>query len=323
MNFIRRNIGIVIFCLLAAVVAVFLAFLIQRQATQAAEFQGRVEEQRNFFRDIKRRDVPVNQANLEIIKENHDLIEEKLIDLQNVLWNRTRISVEPVSGIEAKNQLIQATRNMQRFLEENGTIVSDDAANFSFAHVLEVEALPDRETEVPILLKQLQLIREIVQLAGESGISRLVRLNRPMGLEFEERQFFRFIPFEIVVEGQVNSVKSFVTKLQEDSAYLFAVQHSIISSGNEAGQLLQEGFGAEHRRAMERGREDMLRDEMQYYDRRMPDQPRVPRRSREMEQADEEEQIILPKEARQIGFANIIRVNLRIDFLDFNEPKQE
>ncbi|MFO7820624.1 MAG: Amuc_1100 family pilus-like protein [Lentisphaeria bacterium] len=309
MSFIKRNIGIVIFGLLALIAAVVMLVFLGRYMGRAADFEAKVEEQQSFLKTLKTREIPVNQANLDALSENYALTREKLQQIKTALWEKSHISVDPVRDIEAKRILSRFVREMQRDLQAEGVIVEKEAENFSFQSILEAEGLPDEKTEVPVIMKQLEIVRDIIRLTGAAKVDRLLSLQRPMGLNSAERVFFKVMPFDLLVEGRPKQVKKLITSLQSDANYLFSVQAFEVVSGNEAGALLQEGIGAawkEQKAAEEReNRESRRRGEL---DGRI--------------KAEVEEET-LPKEARLVGLKNVIRVKVRVDFLEFNKPEQE
>lgn len=328
MSVLKRNIGLVIFSAAALATALVLAVFISNFASEAEDFETKVKEQRKFFRDLKNREVPINQANLEVISQNYDLIRNELGGLRERLHQESLIPVEEVSGVEAKNTLTRSARDMRQKLEATGILVSEAAASFSFNDILAAEGLPDKETEVPILMKQLKIIQEIVRLTSDAYVNQVLDIQRPMRLQDAEHEFFTVMPFKVEVQGKVNAIKKLVTSLQSDSKYLFAVQNVKISSANNAGTLLSEEATAEWRKMRERrgetgtGRAPVpaFIEEGEYEPGMEPGR-RSPRRNRSQE--DGEETMIPTRDARKIGLDNMIRISMRVDFLQFKKPTRE
>lgn len=328
MSVLKRNIGLFTFCAAAIIAAVVLAVFINNFASEAENFETKVKEQREFFRELKNRAVPINQANLEVLSQNYDLVSNELAGLRAGLHQESQIPVQEVSGVEAKNILTRSARDMRQELEATGILVSEAAASFSFNDILAAEGLPDKETEVPILMKQLKIIQEIVRLTSDAYVNQVLDIQRPTRLQDAEREFFTVMPFKVEVQGKVSAVKKLVTSLQADAAYLFAVQNLKISSANNAGTLLSEEAGAEWRKMQERRRETGTDRpsvpafiEEGEYEPGMGPGMRGPRGDRPP--AENEEATIPPRDARKIGLDNMVRISMRVDFLQFKEPTRE
>ena len=323
MSVLKRNMGLVVFCAAALVAAIGLGIMVQRHAARAAEFEDKVEAQREFFRRLKGRKPPVNKPNLDAITENLRLTEAKLAELKDALWNKSHIPFETAKGYVAIENVFQATREMETELADAGVVVAESAADFGFGAILkESDDIPDEDTEVPIILKQLKLVREIVRLVASSSrnsrgdmvsMMELVEIDRPQGLRVAQKEFFSVMPFTFVVRGNVTAVKQLVSSLQSDAKYLFTVQYFTVTSGNTAGQLLGVTPGRQTRSARKDGRTTLPPPAFE------EDYARPSGNVRK----DESEDGVVPKEERRIGLENQVEVQVTLHFLEFEDPKQE
>lgn len=298
MNIIKRNLPFVIFCLIAVVAIITLLFLLARHSTKAQELEEKVEEQKRFFQEIRRKDYAVTEESVDAIQENSELAKEKLVELRRKLSETSQIEVEQVDGLEAKNLLKDEVDRLVEELDEAGVIIDDEAAGLSFSAILEGDELPDEETEVPVILKQLRVIEEVARILAESSVDELNTFSRPFGLGVDEREFFSIMPLELSVAGDAKSVRQFVSGLQQDAELFFFIDNIELQTSNTADNLIKD--------ADQRDRDDSRRD-------------RRRRSDADGEQEDEDEEKT-SKKTRRIPFNDMVECSLQISFVDFYAP---
>ncbi|MFW6414365.1 MAG: hypothetical protein ACOCZS_03585 [Verrucomicrobiota bacterium] len=297
-NIIKRNLPFVIFCLIALIVIGVLSFLLVAYNGKAVELESQVEEQKNFFRDIRRKDYPVTEEGLELIQENAEVAKNELAELRRGLAETSQIDVESLDSVEAKNRLVDEVDRMTDELEDEGVTLADDAAGMSFSSLLEGDELPDEETEVPVILKQLQVIEDVVQILAATSVNELQSLERPFGLEMDERNYFSIMPIELSVAGDARSIREFVSALQNDAEYLFFIDNIELTTANTADNLIREG--------------DRDNDDRERRRERRPES----RADREDTEGEDEEKS--SKKVRRIPFSDMVDCNMRISFVEFH-----
>lgn len=319
-DILKRNIGLTVFVLISLVAGIILLLLVRQQASRAGELQTAVEDQVAFFEGIARERVAVTRSNLEIAERNRALAEARLGNLRAMLWNRSNIPIPRYRGVEAINILRQETALMQEALFERRVQIPAGIRRFSFGAVLDRDALPDEETEVPVLMKQLELVKEIVRLAGESYITEFTDLQRLTGATVVEGEHYNILPFRVVVTGELPRVKRFVTRLQRDAAYFFLVHHVQV----QAADSVQEAVRTRPVAAVRDDRVPGMGDQRFAPDMRAPLPPRQGRRTTQPEDipADPEPEP-LTQEERMVALSDMATATIRFDFVEFSAPEQE
>jgi len=331
MDTIRRNIGLVAFCVVSAILAVVLVVLIQRHAGTAREFEGKVEALQKFFDTIRRSKIAVTEESYETVRGNHDRAEQKLGELREALWRRSRIRVGRSTGVECKNILRDETRQMQAKLAA-ADVDATRVSQFSFGGILDAAALPDEETEVPVILKQLEIMKEIVDLVAQSNVLVFDSVERTLGTRVVKQDYYHVMPLNLSVTGTLWSVKQFATLLQRDTDYLFAVQRVKITgedlvdsaSGRPAAPAAaMPGPSGAGRRGAQRPEFGIPPEMMGFPDGAPRTRPRpTVRRPTEEPEAEAEEPRPLTKEERAIELSQVVRADIRVDFLEFVNPSE-
>ncbi|MCF7855339.1 MAG: Amuc_1100 family pilus-like protein [Candidatus Pacebacteria bacterium] len=329
MDIIKRNIALSIFLALSLLAAVVLAIMMRQYAASAGKLDDEVVKLQAFFRDLQQEKVAVSKANYDIARENRQLVEEQLGDLKEQLWEKSHIPVQRYTGIAAKDLLREETARMRLMLEDRGIELGNSIPQLSFGKVLQREGVPDEVNEVPVLVKELAVIEEIVRLVTSSGLNRLIDLERTSGSALASLEHYDVMPMSLTVNGKLSTVKRFITALQEDAGYFFFVHY--FSVGSE--RSVQGAIAGRPRQGKEKDRETTTGpgEAMAPFPEMMPGEQFPPpatyvpeRREREETQRDmAADGEPLDKDERAVGLNDIVTVKIRLDFLEFHKPQQE
>jgi len=236
MDMLKRNLQLAIFGAVALVLAIVLAVLMQRNAAAAADYHEKVNALEAFLQKIRAEKIAVTEQNLETVEANYELIEERLERAREMLWQRTHIPVGQYSGVECKNILREETLRMARNLGAQGVVISPNAAAFSFGGILQADALP-RPEEVPVILQQLEIVKELIRIAGNANLTELISVERAMGLNFHREDLYEIMPVNITVRGNALNVQRFLTALQQSSRVVFFVPYSTLTADDIAARI--------------------------------------------------------------------------------------
>jgi len=315
MNFIKRNIGLVTFCGIAIILAAILGYLLAKHTAAADKLEAKVQEQKDFFATLKRKNIGITSGNLKTLSSNVKTTENQLFQLRRRLWQQTRVQTKELNSIEAKNALRERLINMRNTLEKRGIQVSETASQFSFGTILQADTLPDEETEVPVILKQIKLVQEIVRLLANSYVDSVDSVQRPFGLHADEREFFDIMPFSLEFSGDSKSVRKFITLLQHESKYLYFIDYLSLSTPNTASNILQQS-GERISQARERRGREGRRTSREYS---MPEN--IPSET-SRDGSETQEASKLSRQERLIPLQNNVSCTLRISFVEFHNPEQ-
>jgi hypothetical protein len=109
---------------------------------------------------------------------------------------------------------------MTQKLEDVDIAVGQQCQYFSFDKLALSKKLPP-EDAVPKIFRQLRIIQEVVRILGESELTTVEEIKRPMGLQTLEEDLYTVTPLKIVVLGRADHVQAFINKMNSESNYLF------------------------------------------------------------------------------------------------------
>ena len=307
MNFIKRNKLLVALASVALVVAILLGAMLFKRATAAAEFENKVQQQKKFFQKIKDQKIAVTQKNLKLLDSNVDKTKEQLKQLQTKLWQKTHINTRNLNRVNTKNTLREEVINMRNKLEKRGITVAESASGFSFGNILQGDTLPE-EKEVPVILKQVKIINEIVDILAEHYINSVQNIERPFGLKLDKREFFNIIPITLNITGDSKAIRQVVTSLQQDSDYVFVVETIKFTTSNQAKTLMEQSSGMLEQYKKQRN------SQRNNQSRSFPEMEQEAEASRAEEKSEK-----LPKQARKIPMTNNVTCNIQLSFLEFHK----
>ena len=240
MEMLRRNVGLTLFLVVAAIAAIVLGLLIQRQFAASADLEKKVGELAKFWENLRKDKISVTDENLAIAKQNQIVARERLDELRAARYQRSFAAPRSYSGVECKNVLRAETKRMKDTLAEAGVALGS-VGEFSFDSVLNSDVLPDEQNEVPMLTKQLEVVRELVRVVAESQVMELNGFVREGGLQVAKEQYFDVMPFQITVSGEVRNVKRLVSLLHTDPRFFFRVKY-LEFTGDDSGVSSGGGY---------------------------------------------------------------------------------
>lgn len=317
MDFIKKNPVLTISLVIAIVLAVFLGLQTKSAMASAEEAGKELDELRAFGRRERAAKYSASNENLEIAEKNYERAETELETLRMALHQRSRVEYNgTVSNTKCKNHLIEGTRTLERQLTQvEGIAVQPSAEGLSFASVISSDKLPDETIEVPVLMKQFEIVREVIRLLAVCDVDVLHSLKREAGIGIADKEDFEIMPFSIRVEGRFSSIKEFMSKLQHGGKYFFALRTVSFSSGDartrDAGLLEAE----ETPRGRRRPRVPAVPPRMPM----VPDWPGMEPIEGTGEQGEEEPE----PEDREVLFPEMVIANIRFDFVEFKNPLEE
>ncbi len=322
MDVLKRNLGLFAFCLASVVLAMVLLVMTQRHVSQASEYEKQVAELETFFGNLRRLPVSATESNVQVMEANYEQISNRLERVRGILWRRSNIPVRQYTGVECKNILREETLRMRNLLEGHGIVVAPAVSGFSFESILAADALPSQQ-EVPVILKQLEIVKEIVRLTDVAGVFQLTNLERTMGLQSHAAGMYNVVPFKMTVAGPLRDVKELVTMLQKNSGYVFYVPYCTLLSDDQATrEAARRPVASTEKRPAGASREYEM---MMMTDPALGMTPRGgrtarPRRGAEAAAAEEAEPAVLEREQRIVDLNENVQAEIRIDFIEFNNP---
>jgi len=334
MDFVKKNLGLVIYCGVCFVLIVAIGMGIKRAAGAAGESGKNVRSQADFFDDLSRKKFSLSKTNRDIARANQALVERKFGELREWLANTYRLPrSRNLSSVECVRTLQREIRRMRNDLQEKGVIVNEQKCKYlSFDRRAAARGFLPGVNEVPAILRQLSVVSEIVRLVGASGVRGLENMVRLKDLEVIKEDHYTITPVRVSVLGSLPQIQDFINRLHTDSAYLFFLrQLSLTATEDPAAGGMLAGFGAPAGggRARPGGGMEMPVDDPGIPGGAMPGAGFVPgAAARGGERGENAFAEMDPRDVRRSDLRvfqsrALLVADIRIDLIEFLAPKQE
>ncbi len=234
MDFIKRNLGLLAFLLVSLVVAGFLLLGIFRARRDLVARRKEVAADQEWLKNSGDLKIALTPENVDMARKNHEVAQKKLTELRRWLWQKFSIPSQTTTAVECLRMIKSECLAMHQLLKSKDIGLAQSCAYLSFG--TKVTDLPGAE-EVPVILKQLQVVHEIVRVVSTSYVTQIQDLRRLTDTTILEREDYDLIPFQIVVVGELPRIRLFVNQLQQKARYYFMVRYLSLEAANKTGGL--------------------------------------------------------------------------------------
>ena len=216
----RRYLTRVLFVLLAVGSGFAMMIMLRdaRKAAAVADELVRLERQIHDYETLVR---DSGELKLRSMRRHHKAVKQSRNALFEDLFKLQVASGEPVSPLACKVRIIEAGQKMRMQLEGRDVALGDAAQAFGFSAVTQSGKMPER-SEVPELLRRLELTEEIVDLVARSDVDGLVEFSYK-GTERQARS--TALSFRITCTGEFAGLRNLVARF--NGARYFLVVRSV------------------------------------------------------------------------------------------------
>ena len=180
-------------------------------------------------------DHPLKLSTVDQAKANSEAASKAYNDMLAILVKKTAIAgadADKIDPIGAKNRIEKGCTKMENMLNGAGVEFSADMRQFTFGPFMNANRLPRRE-EIPLLLKNLEIVQELVYLISSSGVTQLSSMSRSESLDPSRRDLFNYISFNVTVSGDADSVRQLVNTLQAGKTYYYFVKAMTLTANTK------------------------------------------------------------------------------------------
>lgn len=237
MEFIKHNFGFLLFVSVGLILALVLGGAWLQTYTATVSTESGVKEQEKVIDQSQRGSFALNQENLLQAQKNRKVTEDAFKDFLGVLVTRYGIPTETTTGLDCVRVLKEQCRLMERDLKDPAKDITlgQNTAKFSFDSILSSPSIPSAE-DVPVILKQMRIVEEVVKVAGKSRLREFQSISRPLGLKVINKDLCTVVPLEVSVAGGYKAIQDFVNALQQREALGIFILRSIdLTSQDQVG----------------------------------------------------------------------------------------
>lgn len=315
MDFVRKNLGFVIFSLVCIVLLIAMIILDRKAAARLAEVREKADRQQDFIRQISRGKYALNKTNVNLANRNYEIAKTELNDFlselkQNYTYERPGEGEMP-GGVECLGRVRTTVREMSALLSRRN-IQTQEEQYFSFDELAK-SSYPPPQSQVPLILKQLDMAALIVQAAADSPVTEfhtLERLDMPGQEPDIRRGGYQSALYRVGVTGTAEQLRTFINNLNETEQMLLLIKEPEIS--REKRDLGRQQTPRDRRGSQDRSRNNPDR-ELQEGTPGMQPPPE------EMNETDDEPSS-LPREQRRVFNPQPLQATITIGLLEFRAP---
>jgi hypothetical protein len=253
MDFLKKNIGLIIYAIVCLTLSGLIVTGIRRAAATAGESKKKVQRQAEFFERIKSNEYAINRANREVAGENQTMVEAKFQELRQWLAQNYSIAMDtPPTSVECVTILQEEIRRMKKDIEDKGIVVGGTCQLFSFDAQATSSVLPP-VGDIPLILRQLKVVKEVVRIVGLSLAqtnpndpkpAELSSIQRVLGLKTQDSDLYTITPVDISVVAPMPQIQDLVNRFNKESQYLFFLRNITLVTTDQAPAGVVKGFDA-------------------------------------------------------------------------------
>ncbi len=317
MDFVRKNLGFVIFSSACLVMLIAMIILDRSAAARLAEASEKADKQQDFIRQVSRGKFALNKTNVNRASRNYEIARTALNDFLTELKQNYTYELpsedEMPGGVECLGKVRTTVRELSAVLDRRD-IQTAQEQYFSFDELAK-SSYPPPQAQVPIILKQLDVAALIVQAAADSPVTefhKLERLDMPGQDPDIRRGGYQSALYRVEVSGTGEQLRTVINNLNQVEQMLLLVKQCEISREKQA-----LGRSPENRRGSRNTRD---RDSERALHESMPGMAPPPDEMSENEDEDEDEPTIIPREQRRVFEPRPLKATVTIGLLEFRAP---
>ena len=198
MDSIKKNWGFIAISLVCFVLIALMVIKCRGTNEKLDVSKSEYEKKLTYLDGVGKKQLKLTDENVNIAKKNSDVTSNGISSVHKTLMQRFKLNFKvPGDGASALRELKEAILQMQKQLEDKEIAWDGKVEYFSFDSIAKSATLPTKE-DLPLIFRQLTIVKEIVKVAIECKVSSIDELKRPMNLRVHEEADYTVTPIEMV-----------------------------------------------------------------------------------------------------------------------------
>lgn len=242
MDVVKKYLFAIVLGTLTLITCVAGGIVVYNFQSEASKYEQKVKDIQQSLKDFRSFRWALVQQNVEKAKENRDGTEKEFNALLKKLEELSAPTMsdderENWSPLRTKNRIKENCVRFENMLRGENIHLPESLAMFSFDKYNDPKTLPKKD-DIPQIIKQLNIIEDLIYLISRSEVTSLDRFERKDGLKVTKRDLYDYMPFGITLTGSVGSIRSFLNNLvswnEEDGArYFYLVRNLTVEAKSE------------------------------------------------------------------------------------------
>ena len=221
MEFLKRNIFLASVVVVLLISSIALGMVIKNLHGEVKKYEEEVkliiESEKNFANSphaLTAANVKQTEANYQIAAESF----RGLITRLNEKYPPPDVKAD-MTALKFKNFLRQVCIRLENLLRSGDIWIPDALKYFTYDKYMRPDVLPSAN-EIELIMKQLEIVQEIMYLISQSQVSKLLEFKRLNDLTTIKRDLYDYMPFSLVLTGNVESIRRFINSLAEAKYFM-------------------------------------------------------------------------------------------------------
>lgn len=308
MNFIKNNIFFVIFCAVCLIAGAAILWFDIQTAKNASRYEQQFQQQKEKLSKLQSAEVRITDSSVKNSKQNRELTTDKLNVLLERLNSYRKLTVEPgMKGTRCKSLVTEHVKEMRRQLlaAEVSIARSEKVRHFTFKPIIDTARIPDANTEVPVIMKRLQLVSDLVSHIAAANLMQLQQFSVETPGPIKKTEDYSVQVFNISVVGNYSDAKELYSRLLADnSQYLYYIPYLNVSRVQSLDNIISRRPTVDVTKAENTG-----------------GPLRKPRDDRPAEEVEDQLPREISKKERRIRISDIVRVWMPVHYIQFHSQQ--
>ena len=221
MEFLKKNLFLTILIAIVLVATIAMSVLIKNFSENVKKQEKEVELIIKAEKGFANSPYALVQENVTQAEANYKMIAENfagLIKTLNEKYPAPEVNAD-MTALKFKNFLRQVCIRMENLLRSGDIWMPDALKYFTYDQYMKPDVLP-KNAEIKQVLKQLEIIQEVVYLVSQSQVNKLLDLKRLNDLKFVKRDLYDYMRFRLVVSGNVEAIQRLLNSFHEAKYFI-------------------------------------------------------------------------------------------------------
>ncbi len=243
MDFVKKNLGLLICGAVSFILACVLMFFMFKTAGHMKKQNQKVTEQMTFFERVAQEGYKLTAAkgaeleNLLQAKKNYEEAEQFYRSNRDFLATNYSIEPElPVTSPDALKQINEKVRQMTDFVLKKD--INFPALAKEFMAIVARGSVSS--TEFAPVFRQLLIYEYLLQKIAEAGIKEIRQLEWPLNFAVQEEDIYTITPIWISMDCELEVAQIFLNQMMNDRKMLFYIKNVTLVAPENYTSVIQD-----------------------------------------------------------------------------------
>lgn len=221
MELVKRYLFLIVTAAVTVLITGIAAVIIKGRIAEKEKFRVEVDHIVEAEKSFTASEYALNADNVTKAQERLSKADQKFGELIAQLSEKypLPVVVTDMTPPKFKRHLPQVCIKMENMLRGEDVWIPDSLKYFTYDNYMKPDMLPSAE-EVTAILKQLEVVQELVYLVSQSQVKQMTTFERLNDYKLIDRDLYDFMPFSVTLVGNLKSIQRFLNSLHDARFFL-------------------------------------------------------------------------------------------------------